>query len=162
MPLLCGPNDVPCLKVNHSLEMKQIFYLQAWTEFWNKVTSSYPRFMLQHLALGCHTYCPPFSFLVVIKTRTVHFDFQATTPCFSKDRLTLQAKRLADIFLKYQLGVLFVQGKDFHRIREIILAVWRDFHATHSRIQVFWLCWWWDVSNPSHDICWPLLKSLNG
>lgn len=83
-------------------------------EFRNKITPSYPRFMLQHLALEHHTYSPPLCFLAVIKTRTVYCDFkQASSSCLSKDRLTLQAKRLVDIFLKYQLGVLFVHGKDF-------------------------------------------------
>ena len=50
------------------------------------------------------------------------FDSQASTPCFSKHRLILLAKRLVDIFVKYPLDVLFIHGKDFHRIREIILA----------------------------------------
>ena len=92
-------------------------------EFQNKITSGYPRFMLQHLALECHTLCPPLCFLAVIKTRTGCFDFQASKLCFSKHRLILLAKRLVDILVKYPLDVLFIHAKDFHRVREIILAV---------------------------------------
>ena len=51
------------------------------------------------------------------------FDFKASAPRFSKHWLILLAKRLVDIFVKYPLEVLFIPGKDFHRIREIILAV---------------------------------------